>query len=175
MGQSFCWNHHTKITVRGIIRELWIRYRGVVFQFSGKSPTHQVIKGFAVFLQRSHWKIANFSFCFLFLNNVLRIGGFNLSYNVRYLCSERALKGKDDSCLKEKGDNGQIEEKKSKRKTKKNSSKTEDTEKPKNAKEELWFSPLNFDANCALFLKVRISVIFHFLLQFSLKSCHNFK
>ncbi|XP_033215583.1 protein canopy homolog 3 [Belonocnema kinseyi] len=55
----------------------------------------------------------------------------------RYLCSERALKGKDDSCLKEKGDNGQIEDKKSKRKNKKNSSKTEDTEKPKNAKEEL--------------------------------------
>ena len=67
----------------------------------------------------------------------LRIRKYNASYNPRYLCSERALKGKDDSCLKEKGDNGQIEDNKSKRKTKKISDKTEDSEKPKNAKEEL--------------------------------------
>lgn len=52
----------------------------------------------------------------------------------RYLCSERALKGGDDSCLKEKGEtNGDTKEKKKKKKKK--STKTENTKK--DVKEEL--------------------------------------
>ncbi|XP_012257235.1 protein canopy 4 [Athalia rosae] len=59
---------------------------------------------------------------------------------IRYLCSDRALKGQDDACLKEKGETGRpaIEQKKDKKK-KKSSHKNdkEDLNKPKNAKEEL--------------------------------------
>ncbi|XP_020291216.1 protein canopy 4 [Pseudomyrmex gracilis] len=36
---------------------------------------------------------------------------------IRYLCSERALKGENDSCLHEKGDTGNLEKKKRKKKT----------------------------------------------------------
>ncbi|XP_076765907.1 FGF signaling regulator protein canopy b [Xylocopa sonorina] len=40
---------------------------------------------------------------------------------IRYLCSERALKGDDDSCLKEKGETGgEVKEKKRKKKKKQN-------------------------------------------------------
>ncbi|XP_043280147.1 protein canopy homolog 3 [Venturia canescens] len=37
----------------------------------------------------------------------------------RYLCSERALKGEDDSCLNEKGDSGEVEKTKVKKQKKK--------------------------------------------------------
>ncbi|XP_003701956.1 FGF signaling regulator protein canopy b [Megachile rotundata] len=53
----------------------------------------------------------------------------------RYLCSERALKGDDDSCLKEKGEvSSDVKEKKKKKKKKKN---TETEDKKKDDKEEL--------------------------------------
>ncbi|XP_012271795.1 protein canopy homolog 3 [Orussus abietinus] len=62
---------------------------------------------------------------------------------ITYLCSERALKGQDDSCLKEKGDTGRAEltkDKKQRKKKKKkkslNSAKSPESV-PKNAKEEL--------------------------------------
>ena len=45
----------------------------------------------------------------------------------RYLCSERVLKGNDDSCLKEKGDSGnELKKKKKKKKKKKQESKEKD-------------------------------------------------
>ncbi|XP_029041833.1 protein canopy homolog 3 [Osmia bicornis bicornis] len=52
---------------------------------------------------------------------------------IRYLCSERALKGGDDSCLKEKGETNS--DTKEKKKKKKKSTKPEDTKK--DVKEEL--------------------------------------
>lgn len=55
----------------------------------------------------------------------------------RHLCSERALKGDDDSCLKEKGDTGKIEDKKTKQETSKDSSKTKNLKKTKKVKQEL--------------------------------------
>lgn len=52
---------------------------------------------------------------------------------IRYLCSERALKGNDDSCLKEKGETGsEVKEKKKRKKKKQN----ENAER-KNVKEDL--------------------------------------
>ncbi|CAL7933845.1 unnamed protein product [Xylocopa violacea] len=54
---------------------------------------------------------------------------------IRYLCSERALKGDDDSCLKEKGETGsEIKEKKKKKKKKQN---INNVNKEKDVKEEL--------------------------------------
>ncbi|XP_015595403.1 protein canopy 4 [Cephus cinctus] len=63
----------------------------------------------------------------------------------QHLCSERALKGKDDTCLKEKGDTGRSDNSDKDKKSKKKSSKSSDEEvadgipknNPKNAKEEL--------------------------------------
>lgn len=60
----------------------------------------------------------------------------------RYLCSDRALKGQDDACLKEKGETGRpaIEQKKEKKKKKKKNSRENDqtdVNRPKNEKEEL--------------------------------------
>ncbi|XP_046744787.1 protein canopy 4 [Diprion similis] len=55
----------------------------------------------------------------------------------RYLCSDRALKGQDDTCLKEKGETGRpkIEQKKNKKSSGKNNKENEN--RPKNEKEEL--------------------------------------
>lgn len=63
--------------------------------------------------------------------NLIQLHNF---YSIRYLCSEKALKGEDDSCLKEKGEtmNSDMKEKKIKKK--------EDTtiqNKEKDIKEEL--------------------------------------
>lgn len=54
------------------------------------------------------------------------------------MCTDRVLKGQDDSCLREKGDSGKIEDKSKKRKTKKTDEKIEDLKEPKMEKEELW-------------------------------------
>lgn len=54
---------------------------------------------------------------------------------MKYLCTDRALKGQDDSCLKEKGETGENNIKNSKNKTKK--SDAEHTKKSTSNKEEL--------------------------------------
>jgi len=55
----------------------------------------------------------------------------------RYLCSERALKEDDDSCLKEKGDTGSSTKEKPKGKKKKTKNNKNSKGSAKNAKEEL--------------------------------------
>lgn len=56
---------------------------------------------------------------------------------MKYLCSDRALKGQDDSCLKEKSDIGKNTIKEEKRKTKTNVNTENETRNTNDIKEEL--------------------------------------
>lgn len=56
---------------------------------------------------------------------------------MKYLCSDRALKGQDDSCLKEKNNTGKNNIKEEKRKTKKNINIENETRNTNDIKEEL--------------------------------------
>ena len=87
--------------------------------------------GIIIIKEKSLWLGKYYYYYYYYVLNIIQLHNF---YFIRYLCSEKALKGEDDSCLKEKGETMSSDMKEKKIKKKEN---TKIQNKNKDIKEEL--------------------------------------